>query len=179
MTQEREIELVEQILNGNKALYAEIVRAYQVQVINLCYRLVGDKVDVKKVVQQVFVELYTALPRFRHESRLSTFIYSITVNVVMGMLRHENRMLSLEQDWFPEESHQNSDELLDRMEQEKKLRSAIGRLNPEQRTALVLVSFNNFTYREVAEVMNVSVSKVESLLYRAKQNLKEIMTNNK
>ncbi|MBQ7062070.1 MAG: RNA polymerase sigma factor [Bacteroidales bacterium] len=175
MTQEREIELIERIVKGEKALYAEIVRRYQVGVSQLCYRLVGDRLETKEVTQRVFVELYTALPRFRFESRLSTFIYRITVNVVLDMLKQESRMMPLEQDWLPEEGHRNGEEQMERTEQERRLRRAIGMLHPEQRTALVLATFNDFTYNEVAEVMGITMSKVEALIYRAKQNLRNIM----
>ena len=176
MTQEREIEIVGQILSGNVSLYEEIVRAYQGTVVNLCYRLAGNRVDIEEATQQVFVELYTALPRFRYESKLSTFIYRITVNVVSKMLKYDKRMLSLEQDWLPERDPKGSrEEQMIRGEEEHKLREAIGRLKAEQRTALVLFAFKEFSYNEVAEVMGVSLSKVESLIFRAKKNLRKML----
>ena len=60
-------------------------------------------------------------------------------------------------------------------EQRRKLRQAIGNLKYEQRTALVLFTYDEFTYNEIAEVMQVSLSKVESLIFRAKKNLRKMM----
>ena len=79
-------EIVERILAGDTERYSEIVRRYQQIVANLTYKLCGTRLDTEEVTQQVFVELYMALPRFRFDSKLSSFIYRITVNTVCKML---------------------------------------------------------------------------------------------
>ena len=178
LTLEQEQQIVQQILSGDKERYAVIVREYQETVANLCYKLVGNKLDVEEVMQQVFVELYTALPRFRHESRLSTFIYRITVNVVSKMLKHDKRFVSYDsaQDYNGNDYQQSREEQLMKEEQTRRLHQAIGQLKHEQRTALVLYAFNDFSYNDIADVMQVSLSKVESLIFRAKKNLQKMMT---
>ncbi|MBP5189385.1 MAG: sigma-70 family RNA polymerase sigma factor [Bacteroidales bacterium] len=177
LTYEQEQKIVQEILTGDKEKYSIIVREYQETVANLCYRLVGNKLDVDEVTQQVFVELYTALPRFRHESLLSTFIYRITVNVVSKMLKHEKRFVTYDTTLEPDNDYQHSrEEQLMKEEQIRRLHQAIGQLKHEQRTALVLHAFKDFSYNEIAEVMQVSLSKVESLIFRAKKNLQKMMT---
>lgn len=177
LTNEQEQQIVRQILSGDKEQYALIVREYQETVANLCYKLVGNKLDVEEVTQQVFVELYTALPRFRHESRLSTFIYRITVNIVSKMLKHESRFVSYDNtpDNDTNDYQHSREEQLIKEEQSKRLHEAIGQLKHEQRTALVLYAFNDFSYNDIAEVMQISLSKVESLIFRAKKNLKKMI----
>ena len=177
LTLEQEQQIVQQILNGDTNQYRLIVKEYQEIVNNLCYKLAGTKIDMEEAVQQVFVELYTALPRFRHESKLSTYIYRITVNVVSKMLKHDKRFISYdEQPMLAGEDRQLShEEQLMKEEQERKLRIAIGQLKQDQRTALVLYAFKNFSYNEIAEVMQASLSKVESLIFRAKKNLKKML----
>lgn len=167
---------MKQILDGDKALYAKIVRTYQENVVNLCYRIAGNGVDLQEAAQQVFVELYSALPRFRGEARLGTYIYRITVNVVIKMLKDSHRVISLEQGWLPEPAHRsNGEESLIRAEEEQRLRKAVGRLRADQRTALVLYAFKDLSYEEVAEVLGVSESRVSMLLFRAKNRLREIL----
>lgn len=175
---EQEQQVVQEILSGDKERYAVIVKEYQETVANLCYRLVGNKLEVDEVTQQVFVELYMALPRFRHESRLSTFIYRITVNVVSKMLKHESRFVSYDssQEYTSNDYQHSREDQLMKEEQTRRLHQAIGHLKPEQRTALVLSVFNDFSYNDIAEVMQVSLSKVESLIFRAKKNLQKMMT---
>lgn len=178
LTLEQEQQVLQQILSGDKERYALIVKEYQETVANLCYKLVGNKLDVEEVTQQVFVELYIALPRFRQDSRLSTFIYRITVNVVSKMLKHSSRFVSYEysQENSNTDYQHSREEQLMKEEQIKRLHEAIGQLKHEQRTALVLYTFNDFSYNDIAEVMQVSLSKVESLIFRAKKNLQKMMT---
>lgn len=178
-TQEQEQQIVQSILNGDKERYAMIVHEYQTIVANLCYKLVGNKLDVDEVSQQVFVELYSALPRFRHESSLATFIYSITVNVTSKMLKHDKRHVSYEQGFTNESQtayQQSYEEQIMKEEQYRKLHEAIGLLKHEQRTALVLYSFKGLSYTDIADIMQVSLSKVESLIFRAKKNLQKMLT---
>lgn len=167
-------QIVEAVLSGDTRRYAEIVERYQQIVANLTYKLCGNKLDVEEVTQQVFVELYTALPRFRFDSKLSSFIYRITVNVVCKMLGKAKRFVSTDaQEDLPERASEDLDaqQQIIRREQIEQLRTAIGHLNEEQRTALVLFAFEDFSYNQIAEVMQCSLSKVESLIFRAKKNL--------
>ena len=176
-TQEQEQQIVHSILNGDKEQYRFIVREYQNIVENLCYKLVGNKLEVDEVTQQVFVELYTALPRFRHESSLATFIYRITVNVTSKMLKHDKRHVSYEQGMNDESQtdyQQSREEQMMKEEQYRKLHEAM--LKHEQRTALVLFSFKGLSYNDIAEIMQVSLPKVESLIFRAKKNLQKMLT---
>jgi RNA polymerase sigma-70 factor (ECF subfamily) len=167
-------QIVEKILAGETELYAVIVKEYQQIVANLTYKLCGNKLDVEEVTQQVFVELYTALPRFRFDSKLSSFIYRITVNVVCKMMNKAKRFISTDEyEDRPEtpSSDRNAEQEIIHQEQIRQLRTAIGHLKDEQRTALVLYTFEDFSYNQIAEVMQCSLSKVESLIFRAKKNL--------
>lgn len=180
LTLEQEQEIVKAILAGDKEQYAIIVKAYQTHVTNLCYHLAGDKLDAEEIVQQVFVELYTSLPRFRHESKLSTYIYRITVHVVATALQHEKKHLPYDKTIVDEgvDTQLSREEQMEQEEQYRQLHVAIGQLKTEQRTALVLSVFKGLSYVEIAEVMQVSLSKVESLIFRAKKNIVKIMTEN-
>ena len=167
-------QIVESVLAGDTRQYAEIVNRYQQQVANLTYKLCGNRLDIEEVTQTVFVELYTALPRFRFDSKLSSFIYRITVNTVSKMLKREYRFVSA--DALENQPEQRSEDLdaqqrIIREEQYAQLRTAIGHLKSEQRTALVLFAFEDLSYQQIADVMQCSLSKVESLIFRAKKNL--------
>ena len=171
-------QIVEAVLSGDTRKYALIVEKYQQNVANLSYKLCGTRLEVEEVTQQVFVELYTALPRFRFDSKLSSFIYRITVNVVCKMMNKARRIVSSDarEDLSEQRSEdRNAQQQIIYDEQMEQLRDAIGRLKDEQRTALVLYTFEDFSYQQIAEVMRCTLSKVESLIFRAKKNLsKEI-----
>ncbi|MBR6898797.1 MAG: RNA polymerase sigma factor [Bacteroidales bacterium] len=167
-------EIVQKILAGDTEQYAEIVRRYQQIVANLTYKLCGTRLEPEEVTQQVFVELYMALPRFRFDSKLSSFIYRITVNTVCKMLNKSKRYVSTDEyETRPDDSSpdRNAEQEIIHREQLEQLRTAIGHLKDEQRTALVLYTFENFSYQQIADVMQCTLAKVESLIFRAKKNL--------
>lgn len=170
-------ELIQEVLNGNTRCYAQIVDRYQQVVANLCYKLCGNQVEVDEVTQQVFCALYTALPRFRFQSKLSTFIYRITVNVVGKQLKTMRRAVPQSQlSYLPEQPHNDTVERqMERNERDTMLHRCIDQLKPEQRTALVLYSFEEFSYKEIADIMQVSMAKVETLIFRARKNLKAMI----
>lgn len=173
-----EEEVIRDILAGNINRYAEIVKSYQTIVANLCFKMGGLKLDIEEMTQQVFVELYQALPRFQFKSKLSTFIYRITVNVVCKELKHQKRFIvPTDDNPLPDRpaDEPNIEQSIIRSEQQKQLHMAIGRLNAEQRTALVLYTYSNFSYNDIADVMQCTTAKVESLIFRARKNLKKML----
>lgn len=173
-------EIVQKILAGDTEQYAAIVRKYQQNVANLTYKLCGNRLEIEEVTQQVFVELYTALPRFRFDAQLSSFIYRITVNVVCKMMNRNKRIVNTEQyDPFINQpsTARNAEQQIIHDEQQQQLRTAIGHLKEEQRTALVLYTFEDFSYQQIAEVMQCTLAKVESLIFRAKKNLAKEIKN--
>ena len=171
-----EYEIIQAILNGDKHRYADIVNRYQQLVANLCYKLGGSNIDVEEATQAVFVELYFSLPKFKFESKLSTYIYRITLNVVCKTLKKNRRYTKWSSDVDDSYNTPSLDEEIMNNERIKELHSAIDKLKYEQKVALTLYCFEDMSYKEVAEVMEVSLSKVETLIFRAKKSLKKILT---
>ena len=173
-----EEEVIRDILAGNVNRYEEIVKEYQTIVANLCFKIGGAGIDIAEMTQQVFVELYMALPRFQFKSKLSTFIYRLTVNVVCKEIKHLSRWVTPSEDIIAPEvpsDDYNAEQPIIRNEQARQLHQALGRLHPEQRPALVLYTFNDFSYNDIADVMQCSTAKVESLIFRARKNLKKML----
>lgn len=171
-----EYEIIQAILNGDKHRYADIVDRYQQLVANLCYKLGGSNIDVEEATQAVFVELYFSLSRFKFESKLSTYIYRITLNVVCKTLKKNRRYTKWSSNVDDSYNTPSLDEEIINNERIKELHSAIDKLKYEQKVALTLYCFEDMSYKEVAEVMEVSLSKVETLIFRAKKSLKKILT---
>ena len=175
-------DIIRDVLAGNVNRYAEIVREYQTIVANLCYRMGCRGDDVEEVTQRVFVELYQALPRFRFQSKLSTFIYRITVNQVCKEQSRSQRIVystDIVSSMAIPSDGRNAEQAIIHDEQISQLREAIGRLHREQRTALVLYTFDNFSYNDIADVMQCTTAKVESLIFRARKNLAKMLNTSK
>ena len=176
ISQEEEFAIVRAVLAGEKQQYARLIKEYQQIVANLTYKLCGQKLPVEEVVQEVFVGLYSSLPAFQFKSRLSTYIYRITVNVVSKMLTQAGRYSPYSEATYQDKAFDLShEERIVKEERLLQLRTAIGHLKQEQRTALVLYTYDELSYQEIADVMQVSLSKVESLIFRAKKNLQKLL----
>lgn len=152
---------------------------------------IGNYHDAEDIAQDVFVELFESLPEFRNESKLSTWLYRIAVNKSLNFLRRKKRETFLQNftgNKTKDKTGQTIDEIMGKQdadinielkEQHKQLRHAMSMLPENQRIALVLSTYHELSYKEIAEVMETSVSSVESLLFRAKNNLRQIMVKTK
>lgn len=160
--------------------FEKLVFQFEKQVFNLAAYLLNNKSDAEDATQEVFILVYQSLPQFKGDSKVSTWIYRITVNKCKEIIRHKSRkkrfgiLVDLyERTNFNLVSKEHSpEEKLCQDERSNKLLSAIESLPENQRIAYTLYNMEDFSYKEIAELMQISVSSVESYIFRAKKNLK-------
>ncbi len=169
-----EKEVIQKIINGEPELFSEIISKYQQNVFHLCYKITGSRSESEESTQEVFVQLYESLPKFRFEAQLSTFIYRLTINVLSKKHR-KNKKLVFVPEYFDNLNTMgtNAEHTMIQEERKNNLHSAIEKLPENQKIALVLHNFEDMSYKEIGETMNLSLSAVESLIHRAKCNLKK------
>ncbi len=185
-------ELILQITQHNDHnAFALLVDKYQKLVVNTCRGFVNNYADAEDLAQEVFIELFESLPEFRHESKLSTWIYRIAVNKSLNHIRKKKRenIFSSFASIFETTDKSQSMEIVDpgttneadkeinATELHKTLKTAINKLPKNQKIAFILSKYQDLSYKEIAEVMDLSISSVESLLFRAKVNLQELLSN--
>ena len=179
-----ESELINEVKAGKAAAFKTLVEQYQDRVINTCYGFVRDKEDARDVAQDVFIEIYQSLENFREEAKLSTWIYRISVTKSLDFLRRKNRKKRMGQfkrlfsiddiaERLEQPSGSNPDIDAEKMERDRILQQAIDRLPENQKIAITLSKYEGFSNKEISEIMNTSISSVESLIHRAKVNLKK------
>lgn len=178
-----EKEMTDRLREGDEEAFRELVGEYQVRVMSLCLSMLHVREEAEDVAQEVFVEVYRSVERFRGESRLSTWIYRIAVNKCLNQIRHRQR-----RKWFllpgqlPEKQRQEEiaapagdlpSAEIERQQRLQRLWQAIDALPENQRKAFVLSRMEDLSYREVAEIMGTTLPAVESLLQRARINLQQ------
>ncbi len=176
-----EQELLVQIQNKSQLAFKELVKKYQTAVVNTCMGFVHNTDDARDLAQEVFIEIYESVAKFRGDSKLSTWIYRIAVNKSLNFLRSHkknNLLKSIEQFFKGEKNtqyeiahNQSADSELLNNETAHALNKALESLPENQRIAFVLSKYDDLPYAKISEVMDISVSSVESLLFRAKKNL--------
>lgn len=173
---------IQALQDGNKDAYRQLVEAYQDQVVNTCYGFVQKREDAEDLAQEVFIEVFRSVGNFRKDAKLSTWVYRISVNKSLEFIRYNKRKKrfawkqSLSDMTEAEEPASLSDHpglSLEQQEQVSILMSKINLLPENQRIAFTLNKIEDMPYKEIAEVMNLSLSSVESLMHRAKKNLKK------
>lgn len=168
--------------------FQSIVETHQEKVRNTCFRFVKNPEDADEVAQDVFIAVYESLSHFREESELSTWIYRIAVNKSLDFIRKKNRKKRFAQVTslfgFGEEKEEiaipadsNPEQELENKERKQILDEAINTLPENQQTAITLSKYEGFSNKEIASIMKVSLSSVESLIHRAKKNLHKQLYN--
>lgn len=162
-----------------------LVGKYQHRVYHTCFVMLKNREDAEDVAQEVFLEVYRSLDKFRGEASLSTWIYRIAVNRCMDMIRMKNRKKrnlfafqpksNDELERLQPTNTQHPHLLMEENERNILLNHAIEMLPERQRIAFNLAKVEGLKQERVAEIMDTSVGSVESLLIRAKKNLKDTL----
>jgi len=181
-----ELELIERLKTGDDAAFKTIVEAWQDMVYNTSLGIVQNAQDAEDVAQEVFIQVYESVGQFKGDSKFSTWIYRIAVTKSLDHLRKKKRkkrfafLESLfgvnEEEVRHEPDFHHPGITLENKENAAVLFKAIEKLPDNQKTAFALHKVEGLSYQEVAEVMETTVSSVESLMHRAKSNLKKILT---
>lgn len=175
--------LVEQLKKGDETAFRTIVETWQNMVYNTALGIVRNAEDAEDIAQEVFVQVYQSIGSFKGESKLSTWLYRITITKSLDHERRKKRKkrfafirsLTGEQNEVlinpPDFNHPGV--ALDKKEDASTLFKAIAELPENQRVAFTLNKVEGLSYQEVSEVMQTTVSSVESLMHRAKNNLRK------
>lgn len=180
--------LTERLKNGDEQAYREVIRLFRDRIFNTALGIVQHVEDAEDLAQEVFMEIFRSVRGFRGQSALSTWIYRITVQkslehlrrvrrkkrhaIVMSLLGREHNV-----DAAGNAPFYHPGIRLENRERSTLLFGAIAKLPEDQKTAFVLQKVEGLTQAEVADVMEKSVAAVESLVFRAKQNLRKLLAD--
>ena len=175
-------ELVRQYHDGETAAYEQLTERYHTFVLNICFSFLNDENDAKDAAQDIFVKLYFGLNKFKPDAKFSTWLYRITVNHCLNVLRSRKRkkwlvlFSKISDDHYEKINNisdykNNPEQHFEKKERQDAIARALASLNEGYRTAVILHRYQGISYKEIAEVMGTSVSSVESILFRAKKKL--------
>jgi RNA polymerase sigma factor (sigma-70 family) len=179
--------LINKLKQGDQSGFTAVMDLYQDMVYNTAISIVQNADDADDITQEVFVQVYLSINSFKGESKLSTWLYRITISKALD---HEKKKKRKKRFAFIESlvGSQDNEQLhpvefnhpgvqLEKKERAAELFKALKRLPDKQRVAFTLHKIEGQSYQEVAEIMNTSLYAVESLMGRAKSNLKKLLYN--
>jgi RNA polymerase sigma-70 factor (ECF subfamily) len=159
---------------GHMQALAELVRRHQQRALQLAFRSLGDWHLVEDVVQEAFLRVNRAAPKYTPESQFSTWFYRIVVNLCMDELRRRQRRARASAESLAEPAPcvnrpEHAQEMADL---KQAVHQALDQLNERERLAVILHRFEEQSHGQIAEIMDASVPAVESLLVRAYRKLR-------
>jgi RNA polymerase sigma factor (sigma-70 family) len=178
--------LVQKLIKGDVSVFAAIVDLYQDMVYNTALSIVQNEADADDITQEVFVQVHISVSSFKGDSKFSTWLYQITISKALDHEKKKKRKkrFGFVQSLFGNTSY-NEPQLvefhhpgiqLEQKENAARLFNALKKIPEKQRIAFTLHKIEGQTYAATAAIMQVSVEAVESLLARAKANMKKELT---
>lgn len=178
-----ETQLILGVKEGDRKAFQLLVEKYQSMVVNTCWGIVHNRSDAEDVAQDVFLEVFRNSASFRGDAKISTWLYRIATNRSLNFIRNNKRrrfIQSIDEAFtggrnrnseISESQNDQPDHQITGTERTKMLYKAIDRLPEKQRVAFTLSKYEELPYQQIAEIMELSLASVESLIHRAKKNL--------
>jgi len=185
VAEKTELEIIECVKRGNADAFGELVEKHQKLVYNLALKMLGNQEDAEDAAQEAFIKAYRSIESFRGESKFSVWLYKLTNNVCLDMLRKRREStvsLSVEDESGEDSEIEISDERFspDEVYEKKEMREALHKglseLDEDFRSVLVLREMNGLSYDEIASALNLDPGTVKSRIFRARKKLCAILT---
>ncbi len=171
---DREYELIKAIGAGDILAFEVLVKRYRDPVSNFIFKYMGDRFGAEDIAQEVFLSVYRAASQFEPRGKVSTWIFKIAYNLSLNEVLRRSRFCPIADiDDHGFESAAPND--TGRKELEEEVMDAVLHLPQKQRAALLLRVNEGLSYAEIAGILSTSISSVESLLFRARENLRKTL----
>ena len=172
--------LVELALALDGDAFGEIVRRWERKIFALCFGMLGREEDARDAAQETFIAAYRNLKGFRGEAKVSSWLHRIAVNQCISKqrrqtVRKESALeieIEIESPAFLQPAHQSPARRAEQSERLKSVRLAVDALPPDLKQVVVMKEFEEMTFLEIAETLEIPVSTVKSRLYTALKQLK-------
>ncbi|MBI4552359.1 MAG: sigma-70 family RNA polymerase sigma factor [Candidatus Latescibacteria bacterium] len=175
-------ELVELSQQGSRSAFATLVERHKTAVFSMACRIIGKREDAEEAAQDAFIRAYRALDQFRRDSKFSTWLYRIAMNVCLTKAKQTrfdatSIEASMEEDeesvplQLPDRG-ESPDRLVERNEFRERVHALIASLSPKYSAVLMLYHIQDCSYEEISEILNLPIGTVKAHLFRAREALK-------
>jgi RNA polymerase sigma-70 factor (ECF subfamily) len=171
---------------GDREAFGHLVKRHHRAIIHFAHRFLAtaDRATAEDLAQQVFLGAWKYAPNFQPRAKVLTWLFRIATNTCLNYRRSEGLRLTLPLDDQPGaepegRAGETADTLAETHERAQQVRAAVANLPPNQRAAILLRHFHEFSYTQIAEIMGTSVSAIDSLLHRARDVLRQELAERK
>ncbi len=174
MSLNKDIKLLQLVAEGNQEAFAQLYQIFNVKIYNIALNYTQNIQEAEEVTQDVFCKVYKHAAKFKGTSSLSTWMYRITVNTSLNYIksRKKHSVLIFGSETKEKAHFDHPSVLLENKEQARMIYKEIDQLADSQKTAFILSFIEGLPRQEVADIMDLKLKAVESLLQRAKKKLR-------
>ena len=171
-------DLIETFLQGDADAFSQIFEKYYGEALRMAYLITNNRCDSEYVVQDAFIRCYEKLPSLKNPEKFKYWFFRILTRTAWRYCGRQKREQPVPQVFDSEiaADDKSSLEILAEQETSSELKAAVAKLNPKQKTAVVLYYYNEFSVKEIAEIMHCTQGTVKSRLFSARKNLSKILT---
>lgn len=172
-------DVVRSIREGNTRNFEILVDRYKNKIINFIHKMIFDYDEAQSLAQDVFLKVYESMKKYKSQDNFQAFIFTIAKNKTLNYIKKQKRVLlfssflsrDAENRHFQAEETQHA--IMEKNQQEEMLTAALKNLNENQRIALIMKVYLDFSYKKIEEITGWSIPKIETLISRGKSNLKQ------
>ncbi|MDB6059367.1 MAG: polymerase sigma factor RpoE [Verrucomicrobiales bacterium] len=169
--------LVAQSQQGDLAAFEKLIRKHQRMIHSLTFRMTGSMADAEDLSQETFVRAYRNLAAYRADSKFSTWLYRIAINVCLNWRDRESVRAQTNRNWTEHQEIETDGSSNGGIEQlNAKLHAALLKLPAKQRAAVMLTMYDGMNHAEAAQVLNCSETTVSWRVFAAKRKLKHLLS---
>ena len=177
---DQEHNLIQAARNGNQAAFGELVQQYQKRVFALAVRMCTTTELAEDAAQEAFLAAWQGLPFFRGDSAFATWLYRLTSNACVDLLRKENRHQgpSLDDETVSAEVPDPAptpEKAVEQQELRRQIEAGLKTLSPKHREVLILREIQQLSYDEIADVLSLDLGTVKSRINRGRRQLREFL----
>jgi len=171
----QDVELVRRSQAGDTEAFGELVTKYRTKIFTMVYGMVRNEHDAWDLAQEGFVRAWQSIHRFEGRSSFYTWLYSLTMNLTIYSLRRKGRREEVELNDAIPSSLPGPGVNYQRTEIREQVNAALAKLSPKHRAVVVLKELEDRQYREIAEVLNLSLGTVMSRLFYGRKKLQSML----
>ncbi|MDD2694751.1 MAG: sigma-70 family RNA polymerase sigma factor [Anaerolineales bacterium] len=165
---------------GDPEAFGSLIEAYQKPVYNLCYRMLNDANDAEDAAQETFLRAYKNLRRYDNSRPFPTWLLSIAAHYCIDQIRKRRMtIVSVEELPYPDlpDGEPGPEAALSRGEEQRRIQRLLDTLSPQDRAAVVMYYWYDFSYEEISQALSLTLSAVKSRLHRARRELVQEWAN--
>jgi RNA polymerase sigma-70 factor (ECF subfamily) len=172
-------DIVRSVREGYTRNYEILIDRYKKKIVNFIHKMIFDYDEAQSLAQDAFIKVYQSIPRYRSLDNFQSFIFTVAKNITLNYIKKQKRTQFFSSFLSPSEENKHfhtkdiQHALMEKHQQDEIISAAIKNLNENQRLALILKVYLDFSYQKIEEITGWSIPKIETLISRAKANLKD------